>query len=252
MVYHIQSTTFRVFEDRELFDTSIGRGLRPVSSLLLHEQVADQLRELILDGTLEPGSPLSERQLGAQLSVSRTPLREALRSLAGEGLVLLLPRRGAQVARLSAGDVDHIFPVIEALEALAGALACEAMSDPEITQVKMLHARMVAAYKASDEGTFFELNRQIHERILAGAGNPVLLRTYESLSGQVRRARFMALNTKQQWRQAVREHEEIIAALSARDGERLSAALHTHLRGKREKVKQNLVVHDQGGTRKAA
>lgn len=233
-------------------DPSSKRVLRPVSSLLLHEQVAQQLRELILDGTLEPGSRLSERQLGNQLGVSRTPLREALRSLAGEGLVLLLPRRGAQVARLNAAEVDHIFPVIEALEALAGALACEAMSDVQIQEVKALHTRMVAAYKASDERTFFELNRRVHERILAGAANPVLLRTYESLSGQMRRARYMALNTKAQWRQAVREHEEIIAALLARDGERLSTALHSHLRGKRDKVRQNLVEHAQTTGRKVA
>ena len=231
---------------------SISRALRPVSSLLLHEQVAQQLRELILDGTLEPGSRLSERQLGDQLGVSRTPLREALRSLAGEGLVLLLPRRGAQVARLNAAEVEHIFPVIEALEALGGALACEAMSDAQIQEVKALHTRMVAAYKAADERTFFELNRQVHERILAGAANPVLLRTYESLSGQVRRARFMALNTKAQWRQAVREHEEIIGALVSRDAERLSAALHSHLRGKRDKVRQHLVAHEKGTSRKAA
>jgi DNA-binding GntR family transcriptional regulator len=228
------------------------RALRPVSSLLLHQEVAHQLRDLILDGSLEPGSRLSERQLGVELGVSRTPLREALRSLAGEGLVELLPRRGARVARLHEAEVDHIFAVLESLEALAGALACEAMSDADIAAVKSLHTRMVEAYKASDEDAFFDLNRQVHERILVGAANPVLMRMYESLSGQVRRARFMALNNRRQWADAVREHEEIIAALSSRDGERLSTALHAHLRGKRHKVKQTLVTPSGAAPRKAA
>ncbi len=214
--------------------------LVPIASPLLHEEVARQLKQLIANGDLAPGSRLSERQIGAQLGVSRTPLREALRSLAGEGLIELSPRRGAQVARLDTAEVDHIFAVMEALEALAGALACEAMTDADIAAVKLQHRELMAAYKARDEEAFFQSNRQIHESILRGAGNPVLLRVYAGLSGQMKRARFMALNNQQQWREAVREHEEIMAALAQRDGARLSAALHRHLRGKRDKVKQNL------------
>ena len=216
--------------------------LQAVTSALLHEQVARQLRQLILDGVLAPGSRLSERQLGDQLGVSRTPLREALRALAGEGLVELLPRRGAQVARLRPEDVAHIFPVMEALEALAGALACEAMSDAQVSHARGLHQRLVAAYKAGDEDAFFTHNRQIHEHILAGAGNPVLLKIYEGLSGQMRRARYMALNNKKEWRLAVAEHEMIIDALTNRDSERLSAALSAHLKSKREKIIKNLVT----------
>jgi DNA-binding GntR family transcriptional regulator len=224
-----------------------------VTSSLLHEEVTRQLKDLILQGSLAPGSRLSERQLGEQLGVSRTPLREALRALAGEGLVELSPRRGAQVARLHADDVDHIFPVMEALEALAGTLACEAMSDAQIAEAKDLHKRMAAAYRAGDEKAFFEHNRRIHELILQGSGNPVLLRLYGSLSAQMRRARFMPLNSKAQWRAAMREHEEIINALSRRDAPRLGAVLHTHLRGKRDKVRKILVSGDeQAGAREVA
>jgi DNA-binding GntR family transcriptional regulator len=233
-------------------DNASRPGLQAVTSALLHEQVARQLRQLILEGVLAPGSRLSERQLGDQLGVSRTPLREALRALAGEGLVELLPRRGAQVARLRPEDVAHIFPVMEALEALAGALACEAMSDAQIKHARGLHQHLVAAYRAGDEDAFFAWNRQIHEHILQGAANPVLLKIYEGLSGQMRRARYMALNNKQQWRQAVAEHETIIAALTDRDGERLSAALSTHLKSKRGKIMKNLVTEAPAAERKVA
>jgi signal transduction histidine kinase len=163
-------------------------------------------------------------------------LREALRALAGEGLVVLLPRRGAQVARLDSAEVDHIFPVMEALEALAGSLACDAMSDAQIAHAKALHARLVAEYKAEDEAAFFEVNRQIHEHILAGAGNPVLLRIYGGLSGQMRRARFMALNNRKQWREAVREPCEISALVRE-----VSRLIEFELRGAGQRLVLELV-----------
>lgn len=214
--------------------------LRPVSSPLLHEEIARQLKALIQSGDLTPGQRLSERQLGVQLGVSRTPLREALRSLAGEGLVELSPRKGAQVARLDEHEIDHVFAVMEALEALAGALACESMTDDELRDLQALHAELLAAYKARDAAAFYRVNQQIHEGILRASRNPVLQRTYAALGGQMLRARFMALNNAKQWKDAVREHEEIMAALSRRDAERLDAALKRHLHSKRDKVKDSL------------
>ena len=222
--------------------------VRRISSPLLHEEVAREIKRLIENGDLAPGSRLSERQLGFQLGVSRTPLREALRSLAGEGLVELSPRRGALVAKLDTDAVEHIFSVMEALEALAGALACEVMSDTEIEEVRELHKALLQSYELRDVESFYTLNRKIHEAILDGAHNPVLARIYSTLNGQMKRARFMALNNARQWREAVREHEEIMDALVQRDAERLGAALHRHLKNKRDKVKQSLGSRTQAVT----
>jgi DNA-binding GntR family transcriptional regulator len=225
--------------------------IRRVNSPLLHTEVAREIKRLIESGELAPGSRLSERQLGFQLGVSRTPLREALRTLAGEGLVELSPRRGALVARLDTDEVEHIFSVMEALEALAGALACEVMGDVEIDALRGLHTALLQSYKLRDAESFYALNRRIHEAILDGSHNPVLIRIYSTLNGQMKSARFMALNNARQWRDAVREHEEIMDALVHRDAERLGAALHRHLKNKRDKVKQSLGAPKQPRTASA-
>ena len=110
----------------------------------LHEQLVERLREIILEGGLEAGAKIPERELCERLGVSRTPMREALKVLASEGLVSLVPNRGAVVRGLTREDIDDLFPLIGALEALAGELACERISDSEIAAIERLHADMVA------------------------------------------------------------------------------------------------------------
>jgi DNA-binding GntR family transcriptional regulator len=195
---------------------------------------------MIHEGTLEPGSKIPERQLCGQFGISRTPLREAYRVLASEGLVSLKAHHSSRVAKLDAQEVDHIFEVMEGLEALAGELACERLDDAGLAAIHDLHRRMMAAYRKRDKARFFKLNQEIHERIIRASANPVLISTYEGLSGRMRRARFMALNTETQWRAAAAEHEAIMGALAARQRNDLSRLLRGHLRSKREKVKKLL------------
>lgn len=212
----------------------------PIVRPALQEEVVARVRRMIDDGSLLPGGRIPERQLCAQLGVSRTPLREAFRILASEGLIELAPRRGATVKKLHAGEIDHMFEVLEALEALAGELACTELSDAALEEIESLHERMMAAYARRDRRRFFEANQEIHERIVAGCGNPILGRVYAGLSGQVRRIRYMPQITEAQWRIAVQEHRAIHAALQARDGRTLAKVLRGHLRTKRERVKSLL------------
>ena len=216
-----------------------------VVPLMLGEVIA-RLRDMIANGDLEPGRPIRERTLGRELGVSRTPLREAFRVLAGEGLIEIRPRLGARVARLSARNADHIFSVMEALEALAGELACKNMSDEDLAELLALHKRLVASYRARQRDRFFTVNQRLHERLIEAAQNPVLSRIYAGLDGQMRRARYMALNTPAQWRDAVREHEVIMKALQARDGARVAALLRGHLHAKLLKVKALLAEQEAG------
>jgi DNA-binding GntR family transcriptional regulator len=209
----------------------------PIVRPALQEEIVLRIRQLIEDGALLPGSRIPERQLCAQLGVSRTPLREAFRILASQGLIALEPRRGATVKKLQPDEIDHMFEVLEVLEALAGELACAVMSDADLASIGTLHERMMAAYKRRDRRRFFEINQQIHERIVAGCGNPILVRIYEGLSGQMRRIRYMPRITEAQWRLAVREHAGIMKALEARSRAALGRVLRGHLRTKRERVK---------------
>ncbi len=211
--------------------------LAPIARLALRDEVVSQLKQMIDDGILIAGSRLPERRLCAQLGVSRTPLREAFRVLVSEGVLEVQPHRGATVKKLKAEDIDHMFQVLEVLEALAGELACVAMTDEELAQIERLHERMMKAFQQRDRRTFFKLNQQIHEAVVRAARNPALSKVYEGLSGQIRRIRYMAGNTDSQWVVAAEEHEKIMRALKDRNGKALQNLLRAHLRHKRERVK---------------
>jgi DNA-binding GntR family transcriptional regulator len=197
--------------------------MKIVKASLHHEAVA-RIRDMIIEGRLEPGSKVSEKDLCEVFGISRTPLREALKVLATEGLIALFPNRGARVAQLTGKDMADLFQVMGALEGLAGELACAKIADEAVNEIRARHHEMLAHY--------FAANQAIHEAIIAAADNSVLTVMYESLRGRIRPARFMANVTRERWDQAVREHGEILEALSRRDGVRLRGLLQEHLRHK--------------------
>ena len=195
----------------------------------LHEEVIDHLRDRIVQGELSPGARLNERVLCEQLGISRTPLREAIKMLATEGLVELLPNRGAIVTPLKAQNIADTLAVMGILESLAGELACAHAEESEIAEIRALHFEMLANHARGDLAGYFKYNQLIHLRIIEASGNPVLTNTYRQLNANVRRARYMANLSQERWDDAVREHEEILAALSARDAARLKRLLAEHL-----------------------
>ena len=203
-------------------DRRIGR--RP-----LHEEVIDQLRDRIVQGELAPGVRLNERVLCEQLGISRTPLREAIKMLATEGLVELLPNRGAIVTPLKAATIADTLAVMGSLESLAGELACANASESDLSEIRALHFEMLAHHARRELAGYFRFNQLIHLKIIEASGNPVLTNTYRQLNANVRRARYMANLSRERWDAAVREHEEILAALCSRDAPRLKRLLAEHL-----------------------
>jgi DNA-binding GntR family transcriptional regulator len=212
----------------------------------LHDFLVGALRDLIVEGELAAGTRIPERLLCERFGVSRTPLREALKVLASEGLVELLPNRGARVATLSERDVDDMFQVMAALESLSGALACARITDAEIAEIRALHYEMLAHYMRRRLPEYFRLNQQIHEAILDAARNPVLKATYQGLAGRIRRARYAANMSDERWAAAVAEHEAMLDALDARDAARLAALLGAHLRNKSEVVRASIAAAASG------
>lgn len=219
---------------------SLLESARPIERRLLHDELVAQLRELILNGELPSGDKIPERDLCARFKVSRTPLREALKVLASEGLVSLTPNRGASVRPLTLAELEDAFPVMGALEALAGEIACRRISDDEIARVRGLHQEMVEKWRHGDLAAYFRLNQAIHEAILEATRSTTLQAHYRGLSGRILSARYVANLSTERWAQAVAEHEQILEALSARDGERLAALLKTHLTHKLETVKDRI------------
>ena len=195
----------------------------------LHEEVIDQLRDRIVQGDLAPGARLNERILCEQLGISRTPLREAIKMLATEGLVELMPNRGAIVTPLKAANIADTLAVMGTLESLAGELACTNASEAEIAEIRALHFEMLAHHARGDLAGYFKFNQLIHLKIIEASGNPVLANTYRQLNANVRRARYMANLSQERWDAAVREHEEILGALASRDAARLKRLLAEHL-----------------------
>ncbi len=206
----------------------------------LHDELTARIRDQINEGELAPGTRVPERLLCERFGVSRTPLREALKVLASEGLLELSPNRGATVSRLTVEDVEEVFPVMGALEALAGELACAHITEEELAEIRALHYQMVLHYTRGERPAYFQLNQAIHEKILAAAHNNTLSNQYRGLAGRIRRARYLANMSKARWAEAVAEHAEILAALSERDGPRLAAILKRHLQNKCETVKEAL------------
>jgi len=208
----------------------------------LHERLVAGLRDMIVEGELAAGARIPERLLCDRFGVSRTPLREALKALASEGMVELLPNRGARVTRLTERDVDDMFQVMSTLEALSGTLACERITEPELAEIRALHYQMLAHYMRRQLPDYFRLNQAIHEAIMDAARNPVLKATYGSLAGRIRRARYVANMSEERWAAAVAEHEAILEALIALDAARLSELLARHLRNKSEVVRAALAA----------
>ncbi|WP_371823380.1 GntR family transcriptional regulator [Paracoccus sp. Z118] len=211
----------------------------------LHEELTQVLRDLIVHGDLGPGVKVPEKDLCEAYGVSRTPLREALKVLASEGLVVLEPNRGARVSRITQQDLDEVFPVMGALEALAGELACRNITPAELEEIRRHHEAMLAHYRAGDLSGYYAANQSIHEGILGAAKNPTLAAHYRSLSARVQRARYVANTTPDRWAQAVEEHERIMAHLTARDGIKLAAILRRHLENKLRAVSQSLAGAEQ-------
>ena len=215
----------------------------------LHDEIVEKLREMIGEGELAPGARVPEKLLCARFGVSRTPLREALKVLACEGLIDLHPNRGAAIATLEISALEEIFPVMGQLESLAGELACAKITDDEIAEIRALHYQMVVFFRRADRPEYFRANQRIHDLILTAARNKALAGVHRTLAGRIRHARYVANMTQGRWAKAVEEHEEILVALAGRDGPRLSVLLKRHLANKFEAVREGLQAQAAVGSR---
>jgi len=212
----------------------------PIPRAALHEQVAHRLRQMLVENRIAPGAKLNERELSDVLNVSRTPLREAIKMLAAEGLVELLPNRGAIAVELTEADVLNTFEVMGGLEAQSGGLAAERITDAELIEIKAMHFEMLGAYTRRDLPGYYRLNAAIHSAINAAAKNPVLTATYRQVNARLQALRFRSNQDGEKWRDAVSEHEQMVAALSARDPVAMRAVMALHLAHKLDTVLQQL------------
>ncbi|TAL80489.1 MAG: GntR family transcriptional regulator [Beijerinckiaceae bacterium] len=205
------------------------------ASQSLHEEVLTRLRDYIVEGNIADGARVPEKQLCALFGISRTPLREALKVLASEGLIDLLPNRGARVRPLDKQEVADLFDLMGGLEALAGRLACEKATEAEFLRIEKIHHEMYSHYLRKDLSKYFKCNQDIHRMIVEASRNNALKTAYFSLADRMRRLRYSANldRHRDRWGEAMREHEAILDALRRRAPQELSDILFKHLRNKR-------------------
>jgi DNA-binding GntR family transcriptional regulator len=214
----------------------------------LHADVVNQLRDFIVEGHLSPGSRVPERELCERFKISRTPLREALKVLAAEGLIDLLPNRGARVRQFSEADIRNLFEMISGLDFVAGRFACERITDDEIAAIEKLHLEMYTHYLRREIADYFRLNQKIHQAIIDAAANPLLSENYAKLNAAVRRLRYSAnLVRRDRLGEAMREHEQIVDALRRRDADELGMLMFRHMHRKCDAVCEYLREEAQPG-----
>ncbi|MBP2231117.1 DNA-binding GntR family transcriptional regulator [Azospirillum agricola] len=185
----------------------------------LAEMAVDRLRGMIIYGDLAPSARLIEPELSERLGISRTPLREALKLLAAEGLVMLRPNRNAIVAPLDAAELTHLFEAEGCIESFAARLAAERMTAADLRRLRGFQGRIEALQGAGALEEYFDINQKIHRLIVSSAKNPALAEAHDRLLGRLARARYFALGAQGRWRESVLEHREILTALESRDGD---------------------------------
>jgi DNA-binding GntR family transcriptional regulator len=206
----------------------------------LHESTFQKLRSLLVEGKIAPGSKLNERELAESLNVSRTPIREAIRRLAADGLVELIANRGAIAVELSLEDVIHTFDVIADLEGFSGELAANNISAATLSELEALQYEMLASYARRDLSSYYKLNLRIHHLINQAANNPVLSRLFSQVNARIEALRFRSNQDGVKWEKAVEEHQEMLEALKARDSKRMRKIMMQHVMNKRDVVVQLL------------
>ncbi len=193
------------------------------------QQVADRLRDLIVRGDLPPGGRIIERAVCEQLSVSRTPLREALKLLEAEGLVEISQNKGARIMSFTPTEANNLFEVIAGLESMAAELAVARLSASDFAKLEELHECMCGHYERREKDTYFALNSAIHDTIVKASANPVLIATHGNLMLRARRGRYMAITDPFRWEKSVGEHAAVMNSFRAKDPEKARIVWKRHL-----------------------
>ncbi|HQX83292.1 MAG TPA: GntR family transcriptional regulator [Vicinamibacterales bacterium] len=204
-----------------------------IAPLALYQEVAERLRERIFSHELPPGTWVDEQALAEHYGISRTPLREALKVLASEGLVTLKPRRGCYVTEISERDLDEVFSVMALLEGESARVCADRASDADLQRLRDVHADLERAATASDINGFFEANQAFHLSIHEIADNRWLLHVIEDLRKVIKLSRHHSLFSEGRLEQSLAEHRDILEALLARDATMAETRMRSHIRSGR-------------------
>lgn len=213
------------------------------SYLPLRDVVFNTLRNAILRGDLKPGERLMEMHLANKLGVSRTPIREAIRMLEQEGLAVTIPRKGAQVAKMTEKDLQDVLEIRDALDELAVSMACQRMTLELLLELKEAMKDFEIATRSGDVRKIVEADEAFHNVIYRMADNPKLETIVNNMREQTYRYRYEYVKGNSTYNQLIDEHAKIIAGFEKKDSEYVKAIMHTHLENQIEAVR--VVIREQ-------
>lgn len=212
--------------------------------LPLRDVVFNTLREAILKGELRPGERLMELQLASKLGVSRTPIREAIRMLEQEGLAVTIPRKGAEVAKMTEKDMEDVLQVRDALDELAASTACKQITAQELEELKGTMREFEESMKTGDIKKIAEVDVKFHDIIYRATRNPKLENILSNLREQMYRYRIEYLKDEKTYPTLIKEHNEIVEGLAERDKDKVTAAMHKHVENQANAVKELIREQD--------
>ena len=211
--------------------------------LPLRDVVFNTLREAILKGELKPGERLMELQLASKLGVSRTPIREAIRMVEQEGLAVTIPRKGAEVAKMTEKDMEDVLEIREALDELAAKIACNKITEEQLKRLNEIKEEFEDSTRTNEVKRIAEADVSFHDVIYDATGNPKLVNMLNNLREQIYRYRVEYLKDEKNYPILIKEHEDIMKALSARDKEEVVKAMHVHIANQATAVKE--IIREQ-------
>jgi DNA-binding GntR family transcriptional regulator len=223
----------------------------PLRGTSMHDGVAARLRSMVFERQLAPGQWIDEKALAEAWLVSRTPLREALKVLAAEGLVELVPQRGCRVVELTDDDADHLFPVMALLEGRCALEAATKAGDAELAELKRLHDELERRAEAHDVNGYYRANHVFHSRVQALADNRWLDRATGDLRKFLRLLRGRQLNLPGRIEASINEHRVLIDAFMQRDAARAERAMHDHLMAQWRALQQLRALEQRSTTHHA-
>jgi len=212
----------------------------PLRMESLTSQVTQFLEQAILRGEIKPGEKLVERELSQVLGISRSPIREAIRSLESNGLVKTIPRKGTVVTEVSGKEVEEIYSVKSMLEGFAARLACKRITGREIREFRLLLEKMENRVSRNNLHEYLELSKEFHELIIKASNNAKLYQIYRNLMKPIQWLQLISLSFPERARNSLREHQQIVEAFVRGDGESLEKVVREHVDRAGRVLLQNL------------
>jgi DNA-binding GntR family transcriptional regulator len=212
--------------------------MKAIQKKTLHEEIANNLRDMIMSGELREGDKIKENNLCDMMGISKTPLREALRVLSAEGLIRLIPNRGSYVTTPTFEEIKEMFDVMSVLEGVCARTAAEKMNAKDFSKLEKLHNKLEESFRRRDQKKYIHQNNSYHALVQELAGNKTLNQIVNGLRQKILLYRFQSLNLPERFEQSIREHRDLLAAFRNRDPEKAEMLMTSHLKKQCEALEQ--------------